>query len=70
MEGRDWSRFIPFNSLEVLELHETGTNSLTQLLRQLELLTSLRSLHIKSFNDIEFLQEWLGNITFLETLDL
>ncbi|XP_022961420.1 disease resistance protein RGA2-like [Cucurbita moschata] len=31
MEGHDWSRFMPFNSLEVLELHETGTNSLTQL---------------------------------------
>ncbi|XP_022931804.1 putative disease resistance protein RGA3 [Cucurbita moschata] len=70
MEGRDWSRFIPFNSLEVLELHETGTNSLTQLPRQLELLTSLRSLHIQSFNGIEFLPEWLGNITSLETLEL
>ncbi|XP_023516664.1 disease resistance protein TAO1-like [Cucurbita pepo subsp. pepo] len=66
MEGYDWSRFIPFNSLEILELHETGTDSLTQLPRQLELLTSLRSLHIESFKGIESLPEWLGNITSLE----
>ncbi|XP_023521028.1 putative disease resistance protein RGA3 [Cucurbita pepo subsp. pepo] len=70
MLGYDWSRFIPFNLLEVLELHETGTNSLTQLPQQLELLTALRSLHIENFNDIESLPEWLGNITSLETLEL
>ncbi|XP_022932644.1 putative disease resistance protein RGA3 [Cucurbita moschata] len=70
MEGYDWSRFIPSNSLEVLELHETGTNSLTQIPRQLEHLTALRSLIIESFNDVESLPEWLGNITSLKTLKL
>jgi len=70
MEGHDWSRFIHFNSLEVLQLHEKGTNSLTQLPRQLELLTCLRLLRIESFNGIESLPEWLGNVTSLETLEL
>ncbi|XP_022925386.1 disease resistance protein RGA2-like [Cucurbita moschata] len=70
MQDYDWSRFIPFNSLEVLELHEIRTVNLTQLPRQLMFLTTLRSLYINNFNGLESLPEWLGNVTSLETLEL
>ncbi|XP_022932643.1 disease resistance protein RGA2-like [Cucurbita moschata] len=70
MEGYDWSQFISLKSLEVLHLHETGSNSVTQLPRQLELLTALRWLHIEGFNDIESLPEWLANIKALEKLEV
>ncbi|XP_022973478.1 putative disease resistance protein RGA3 [Cucurbita maxima] len=70
MQDYDWSGFIPFNSLEVLELHEIRTVNLTHLPRQLMFLTNLRSLYINNFNGLESLPEWLGNVTSLETLEL
>ncbi|XP_022955642.1 uncharacterized protein LOC111457584 isoform X2 [Cucurbita moschata] len=65
----DWGPLIHLRSLENLVLVHSGSDA-AQLPQELEHLTTLRSLHISHFDDVEALPEWFGNFTSLEILKL
>ncbi|XP_021801495.1 putative disease resistance protein RGA3 [Prunus avium] len=64
----DFHLGIGSSQLQRLEL--TGWPKLKYLPQQIQHFTSLTSLQIRRFNGVEALEDWLGNLTSLKTLDI
>ncbi|CDP21927.1 unnamed protein product, partial [Coffea canephora] len=64
----DWSGLRSASTLRELQLR--GLPHTESLPHQLQYLTTLTSLRLHNFGGIEVLQDWIGNLVSLETLEL